>query len=142
MPATAAAASPPSKLFIPHPIQIYNDLETGDISSTAFCCYSLMLKQVNYETGIWRGSAEKIRVACNGGMAERTIQRAIQELEEAKYIRDFRRQGERGNKPIALHGYSVRFGPHKGQRLNALSTIDPHTPVYEPDPCQDPCSNE
>jgi hypothetical protein len=125
-----------SKLFIPHQIRLYDDLEQGVITLPAYATYSIILRQANWETGIWVGSAEKVRTACNLSMSLRTIQRAIQSLEQANYLRDFRKPGERGNRPVAIHRYSVRFGAHKGERLDALSTTDPSAPVFEADPCQ------
>ncbi|MGA8621498.1 MAG: hypothetical protein WB660_23605, partial [Candidatus Sulfotelmatobacter sp.] len=129
-------ASKPSKLFIPISAGLSDHMGDGRITPNMFCVYWAMLYGADYETGIWKGCAEKIRLYWNGSLEIRAIQRAMKSLSEGGYTKSFQKNGERGNYPVAINKYPVRFGVHKGKRLNAALMPDPSSPVYEDDPRQ------
>jgi hypothetical protein len=134
---TRPADKPPSKLFIPIQVGVFEHIGDGRMTINMWAVYSVMLKEADYETGIWYGCAEKARAAWNSGMDIRTAQRAMKDLRERGYTKSFQRNGERGNYPVLINKYPVRFGPRKGMRLNADATIAPENPVYEIDPRQE-----
>ena len=65
-----------------------------------------------------------------GQLAKRTIQRALDRLNDLGYIKSFHVPGRRGNYEVAIDGYAIRFGPLDGQSLDAANTTDPNHPVY------------
>jgi hypothetical protein len=127
----------PSKLFIPIQVGIFEHIGDGRMTMNMWAVYSVMLKEADYETGIWMGCAEKARAAWNSSMDIRTAQRAMKELREGRYTKSFQKNGQRGNYPVLINKYPVRFGSRKGMRLNAEATTVPENPVYEIDPRQE-----
>jgi hypothetical protein len=118
--------------FIPIPGEIFNDFETGRMDLPMWGVYGVLLRQVDFETGIWRGTAYKISVAWNDHLELRTVQRTLTRLENG-YIKAFRNpNGQRGGYHILLHNYRIRFGSLAGHYLDALATTDPKHPVYRP----------
>jgi hypothetical protein len=136
-PVVLPASKPPSKLFIPIQAGIFEHIGNGRMTINMWAVYSVILKEADYETGIWNGCAEKARAAWNSGIDVRTAQRAMKELREGGYTKSFQRNGQRGNYPVFINKYPVRFGSRKGMRLNADATIAPENPVYEIDPRQE-----
>jgi hypothetical protein len=122
--------APASKLFIPMPADVYGDLGDG-LTPTRWCVLSTIYRQVDFETGLWKGSADKIVAAWQGSFEKRTVQRTLEDLHDLGYIKSFRVHGRHGNYPVAIEGYQVRFGPHSGHALNAKNTTNPAHPVYE-----------
>jgi hypothetical protein len=117
--------------FIPIPGEIFIDLETGRMDPPMFDVYGVLLRQVDFETGVWRGTAYKVSAGWNEQLELRTVQRAINRLEDQGFVRAFRNpKGQRGGYFILLHNYRVRFGPLVGHYLDALATSDPKHPVY------------
>jgi hypothetical protein len=118
-------------LFIPIPGRIFNDFETGKMTLNMWGIYSVILRQLNFDTGIWRGTAYKICAAWGDRIPLRTIQENLRNLCDAGYVKSFHVQGQRGGYVIAVEGYRIRFGPKEGHILNAMATTDPNYPVYE-----------
>ena len=119
--------------FIPHPGDLYDHMADERMSPTMWCIYSMILRQADFETGIWKGSAYKINLGWGGQPNLRTVQHNLKRLSEAGYIRRFSQNGRRGNYPVLVHCYPVRFGKWKGYRLNAEASTDPKNPLYERD---------
>jgi hypothetical protein len=118
--------------FIPIPADIFNDFETGRMDLPMWGVYGVLLRQVDFETGVWRGTAYKISAAWNEHLELRTVQRTLARLEDG-YIKAFRNpNGQRGGYYILLHNYRIRFGPMAGHYLDALATTDPKDPIYRP----------
>jgi hypothetical protein len=118
-------------LFIPIPGRIFNDFETGKMTLNMWGVYSVILRQLNFDTGIWRGTAYKICAAWGDRIPLRTIQENLRNLCDAHYVKSFHVQGQRGGYVIAVEGYRIRFGTKEGHILNAMATTDPNNPVYE-----------
>jgi hypothetical protein len=119
--------------FIPLSGEFYNLIEDGTITLNMWCVYMIVLRQCDFETGIWRGTAYKIHAALGGQMHLRTVQNTFKALCDAGYLRSFHVRNERGNYPVLIDRYPVRFGKHKGYRVNAAATVDPNAPVYQRD---------
>jgi hypothetical protein len=116
--------------FIPVPAEIFDDFETGRMDLHMWGVYGVLLRQVDFETGVWRGTAYKITAAWNEHLELRTVQRTLARLEEG-YIKMFRNpRGQRGGYYILLNNYRIRFGRMAGHYLDALSTADPRNPIY------------
>ena len=60
----------------------------------------------------------------------RKVQRWLRELEKAGYTKGFRRRGQTGAYPIAIHKYETWNGTEP-VRLNAMLTRDWREPIYE-----------
>jgi hypothetical protein len=120
--------------YIPVPSYIFDDLENSSLTLNGMLTYILLLRQVDFETGIWNGCGKKLELALDGQLSGRTMLRTLEELEEKGYVKRFpKKKGARGNYPVLIHKYPVRFGPQDGRRLNALKTTDLKNPVYERD---------
>jgi hypothetical protein len=115
--------------YIPLPAEIFSDF-CQRLTPTVWSVLSTIYRQVNFETGFWHGSAAKVAAAWGGQLAKRTIQRALDRLNELGYIKSFHVPGRRGNYEVAIDGYAIRFGPLDGQSLDAANTTDPNHPVY------------
>ncbi len=133
---TPAASKTPSKLFIPILAGLSEHTKDGRVTPIMFCTFWTMLHEADFETGIWHGCAEKVRIDWNYNFGLRNLQRAIKDLCNGGYARSFQKNGQRGNYSVAINKYPVRFGTHKGKCLNATLTDDPRRPVYEDDPRQ------
>jgi hypothetical protein len=124
---TTSASS--RNLFIPIPGDVFADFD-GRLTPTAWSVLSVIYRQVDFETGLWNGSAAKVAAAWGGQLEERTIQRAIKRLHDLGYIKSFHRRGHRHNYRVAIEGYIIRFGPLAGHDLDAANTTNPDRPVY------------
>ena len=119
--------------FIPLPGEFYNLIEDGTITLNMWCVYMVILRQCDFETGIWRGTMYRVHAQLGGQMHLRTVQNTFKALCDAGYLHSFHVKSERGNYPVLIHRYPVRFGKHKGYRLDADATVNPDAPVYARD---------
>src|SRR5258708_6015065 len=94
-------------------------------------CFTVVLGQADYATGLWKGSAAKIFAAWGGQLSLRTIQDALSALYGGGYLKSFHKHGQRGNYYVAINKYLVKTGRRKGYVLNASATTVPESPVYE-----------
>lgn len=124
--------------FIPLPGDFYNHIESGEITLNQCAVYIIVLRQCDFETGMWHGTAYKIHAALGGQVHLRTVQDAIKALCEKGFLCSFHKPNERGNYPILIHNFPVRTGKHKGCRLDAKATTDPLAPVYQRDTARRP----
>lgn len=111
--------------FVPIPGEVYTAMEEGQLTPAMWCVYCLVLRQVDFETGVWRGSAYRIWDGTGGQMPLRTVQQNLAELCRCGLLKTFHVKNSRGNYPVLVNGYRVRFGPKKGYRLNAQATEVP-----------------
>src|SRR6266478_6354638 len=81
-------------LFIPIPGRIFNEFETGKMTLNMWGVYSVILRQLNFDTGIWRGTAYKICAAWGDRIPLRTIQENLRNLCDAHYVKSFHVQGQ------------------------------------------------
>jgi hypothetical protein len=87
--------------------------------------------QVDFETGIWIGSAPRLLATAPRGAKLRDVQRALQRLKKIGFIRTFNEHGKRGNHRVLVHKYEPQFGALRGQRLNVVASTSWQAPVYE-----------
>lgn len=109
---------------------IEEHLLRGLMSAYEFGLYVIIHLQCDYRTGLWWGSASRLMAAAPGDSSLRSVQRALQQLQERRYIRTFRTQTARGNYPVLIDKYEPHNGPHKGYRLDAWATPDPEHLVW------------
>lgn len=102
-----------------------NLLELGVYLHLQFCA--------DFRTGIHRNSAGHIYYSTGQRYSVRQIQRALEALEKAGYIKRFIIAGRRGDYYILIHKFFVTDGAWKDHHLNAHETTDYSSPVYELD---------
>jgi hypothetical protein len=103
----------------------------GDLSFFELGVYSVIHFQTEFSSGVWIGSAARVHATAPRGSSLRDVQRAIEHLEELRFLRSFRVRGQRGNAPHLVHKYEPLMGALKGKRLNAFFSDDWRHPVYE-----------
>lgn len=130
MPRARNFTKEPKEVFIPVSGELFNSMEAGEMTPAQWCVYSLILKQCNWETGVWTGSAYKLHIGWGCQIPLRTIQDNLKSLREKGFLKSFHMKNARGNYRVVIHGYVPRFGPHKGKLLDATGTNDPSKPVY------------
>jgi len=110
--------------------------EEGKFTPYDMGVYYVILRQCDWKTGIWKGSAAKIVAAYGFSPDLRDVQRSMHRLREIQMInyRDGRGQnrGKRGNYPVLIHHYKPQKGAYSGMRLNAFAPGSLEHPVYEP----------
>jgi hypothetical protein len=116
--------------FIPVPGFVFNDFEDGRLTPTMLAVYCVVLRQADFETGLWGGSAPKAHAGLGGQLSIRAVQESLKKLCDAGYLKSFHKAGKHGNYIVAIDGYRVRFGSRKGEILDAHSTLDPRQPTY------------
>ena len=131
-----ASVSNPN-FFVGFPGRLYTAFNQ-ELTPAAWCVLSLIYFQADFETGFWKGSADKIVAGWSGKLGgRRTVQRVLNLLRKSGYIKSFHAAGHRGNYLVAIEGYVVRFGPRKWQVLDAAQTTSPDHPVYTESKGQD-----
>jgi hypothetical protein len=104
----------------------------GKLGFAELGAYYLIHQQADFETGIWTGSAARLRAtAPKGGESLRCVQRTLKHLTKIGFLKPFRKRAQRGNYPILINKYQPLVGPHRGMRLNAQKTTDWRNPVWE-----------
>jgi hypothetical protein len=106
-------------------------LLNGALGVFALGVYLIILLQVDFETGVWTGSAARLLASAPRGASLRDMQRALELLEKIGFIRIFHRHGQRGNYRALVNKYEPKTGALIGKRLNALKSDDWRRPVYE-----------
>jgi hypothetical protein len=104
---------------------------SGDLSLFELGVYSVIHFQTDFSSGVWMGSAARVHATAPRGSSLRDVQRAMEHLEELRFLRSFRIHGQRGNAPYLVHKYEPLTGALKGKRLNAFASDDWRHPVYE-----------
>jgi hypothetical protein len=110
---------------------ILDHLLSGIISIFEFGIYVILHLQADYRTGVWTGSAPRLRAAAPRGARMRDLQRALQRLGEIGFIRIFRTPGKRGNYYVLIHKYESTDAALKGKRLNAFQSPSWQELVFE-----------
>ncbi len=100
-------------------------LELGVYLHLQFCA--------DFRTGIQMNSAGHIYYSTGQRYSVRQIQRALEALEKAGYIKRFIVDGRKGDYRILIHKFFVTDGAWKDHYLNAHKTEDCTSPVYELD---------
>jgi hypothetical protein len=103
----------------------------GDLSLFDLGVYSVIHFQTEFSTGLWFGSAARVHATAPEGASLRDVQRSMEHLEELRFLRSFRKHGQRGNAPYLVHKYEPLTGALRGKRLNAFASDDWRARVYE-----------
>jgi hypothetical protein len=120
-----------SKGFIQIRRGLLEHVENGTIGLLDLGVYVQIHLQVNYETGVWMGSAAKLAATAPRDADDRAIRRSLENLERIGFIKRFMVRGKRGNYPVVVNKYEPQCGAMMGKRLNAEKTVDWRQPVYE-----------
>jgi hypothetical protein len=110
---------------------ILDHLLSGIISIFEFGIYVILHLQADYRTGVWTGSAPRLRAAAPRGARKRDLQRALQRLGEIGFIRIFRIPGKRGNYHVLIHKFESTDTALSGKRLNAFKSSSWEELVFE-----------
>lgn len=86
---------------------ILEHLDNATISLLDAAVHDHLCLTADYQTGVSRSSAEKIRALCPKDVTLRAVQRSLATLEEIGWIRRFRTHGQRGNYPIVVGKFYV-----------------------------------
>lgn len=103
----------------------------GDLGLFDLGVYSVIHFQTDFSSGVWFGSAARVHATAPQGTSLREVQRSMEHLEVLRFLRSFRKHGQRGNAPYLVHKYEPLTGALRGKRLNAFSSDDWRHPVYE-----------
>ena len=117
--------------YVPLRRGLLEHLDRGRLGSFDVGIYIRILLQADYRTGLWWGSANKLRAQGPADPSLRGVQRSLEHLERITFIRRFRLRGKHGNYPVLIHKFLVTDGALKGMRLNAERSADWRHPVYE-----------
>ena len=110
---------------------ILDHLLAGTISLFELGIYLVIHLQVDFQTGVWRGSSPRLLAAAPRGTGLREVQRALQNLVRQGFLRSFHVRGKRGNFCVLVDRYNVKVGALKGNRLIASKSLDWRSPHYE-----------
>lgn len=110
---------------------ILDHLLAGKLGLPELGIYTVIHLQANFSTGVWWGSAPRIRSAAPRGASLRDVQRSLERLVQIRFIRPFHVHGQRGNYPWLIHKYRVRLGALRGHQLNAWASTCWERPAYE-----------
>ena len=83
--------------FIPILGDLFNDIQERKLTPLEFFVLAMLLRQVDFNTGIWTGSACWIQVGSGGQLNPRTIQSVMNSLGEKRVIKSFHRRGQRND---------------------------------------------
>jgi hypothetical protein len=106
-------------------------IEKGKLPPSALGVYVMLHLIADCTSGVWIGSAVKLRLLYFSTTDLRTIQRIVKHLENIRFIRCFRIQGRKGNYAFLVNNYPVSKGTFLGKRLNAWESPDAESLVYK-----------
>jgi hypothetical protein len=116
--------------FVALRVGLFDHVEDGRMTPPMLSVFLVILRQADYETGMWRGCAKRLYQALGEQIELRVIKHALRRLFKDGYLKSFRKPGSRKNYLVAINKYAIRFGKWNGYRLNAAATHDPNAPVY------------
>jgi hypothetical protein len=120
------------KPFIPIYPGLWDYVERGQISYFQLGLYITIHRQCDWSTGVWMGSATKLRSLSPGEGSLRSFQRALQHMVEIGLLKHFHTRGTRGNFPWLLNKFICRTGVHEGKQLCAEESISSKAIIYKP----------
>lgn len=105
-------------------------LRAGRLNLFQLGVYAHLLFCADFRTGIHLNSAVHVFYSTGQQFSIRHIQRALEALEKAGYIKRFMVKGRKGDYYILIHKYEVTAGALIGKRLNAIDSTDYANPIY------------
>jgi hypothetical protein len=130
MPRKRKQSKTPVEQFAAVPFYVLALLQAGKITFLGLTIYAILLRQMNWQTGMWHGSASKIVWGIGDQVGDRTVQMKFTELQAAGLVKSFYKPGSRLDYFIAIDKFHIRVGGCKGSTLDAFATQNPREPVY------------
>jgi hypothetical protein len=109
--------------FVPIRRGILEHIQDGRLTPLEFTAHYLITSQADTRTGKWIGSAKCIASALC--ITERLARRVLENLSRGDYIRRFPVPGKHVCYPILVHKFHPTSGEHKGEQLDAISSLSP-----------------
>ena len=109
--------------FVPIRRGILEHIQDGRLTPLEFTAHYLITSQADTRTGKWVGSAKCIASALC--ITERMARRVLENLSRGDYIRRFPVPGKHVCYPILVHKFHPTNGEHKGEQLDAISSLSP-----------------
>jgi hypothetical protein len=109
---------------------IWEHIRDGRMSLQDFAIHQYIASQADTRTGIWKGSAGALAGELN--ISPRMARRFLERLGRGDYIRRFPVPGKHVCYPILVHKFSITDGEHKGEQLDAITSLSPIDLRYRP----------
>lgn len=94
----------------------------GWMDEVMYLAYCVILRQADFETGVWRGSAERLAAACLWSKSK--ANRALNRLVAGHYISSKHVPDVRGNYDVLINNFVPTVGSMKGKKLRRTKTVD------------------
>jgi len=112
----------------PH-VQVRNTLlddhvKKGWMDADMFLAYCLMLRNCDWATGVWIGSADALAALTGGQWSKPTAVRILRRLRLGRYITSHHVDKVRGNYDIAINNFIPTIGENIGKELRHTKTRD------------------
>jgi hypothetical protein len=101
---------------------IDDHLAKGWMDEQMFTAYSVILRQADFETGIWEGSALRLAETCNWSKPKAV--RVLRNLVLGRYITSKHIRGVRGNYSVMINNFIPTAGKLKGMKSRRTKTQD------------------
>lgn len=109
--------------FVPIRRGILEHIQDGRLTPLEFTAHYLITSQADTRTGKWIGSAKCLASALC--ITERMARKVLENLSRGGYIRRFAIPGKHVCYPILVHKFHPTNGEHKGEQLDAISSLSP-----------------
>lgn len=116
--------------FVPIRRGILDHIRDGRLTPLEFTGHYFITSQADTRTGLWVGSAKCIASALC--ITERMARRVLENLGRGDYIRRFPKPGRHVCYPILVHKFYPTNGEHKGEQLDAISSLSATELRYVP----------
>jgi len=110
---------------------ILEHLQSGKITPLDCTMYFVILTQLDFETGVWFGSAFRLVDAINGACSVHVARGFLRKFVRMGWLKSWKNQTR--TKTVTTYlvdKYEPTAGPHKGKRVNAYLTTDWKSPVF------------
>lgn len=102
---------------------ILEHVQRGWMDGGMFLAFCVLLHQCDWATGVWTGSAARLREAIPSWSLP-TCVRVINRLVRGQYIDSEHVRGLRGNYKVLINNYEPTAGPLAGKRLRKTQGIN------------------
>jgi hypothetical protein len=116
--------------YLQHRRGIWEHVKDGRMSLADVAVHLYIAEQADTRTGVWNGSAGAL--AGELCISDRMARRFLERLTRRDYIRRFPVPGKHVCYPILVHKFHVTNGEHKGEQLDAISSLSPMDLRYQP----------
>lgn len=109
---------------------IWEHFSDGRMTPLRFTVHQFIVSQADTRTGVWVGCAKSIASALC--ISERIARRALESLTRLDYLRRFPVPGKHVCYPILVHKFYPTNGEHRGEQLDAVTSLSPMDLRYVP----------